>query len=499
MSDIIVEKVNEVYVRLVCDDGIKADLSDYFSFFAPNYQFSPLYKKRIWNGKIYLFSKKTALLYGGLIVYLREFCKDRNLTLSIDKSVQEFTDFTEDQAKEFISSLNIHSRGKPIEPRDYQIQGFLKTVKYKKILILSPTASGKSLIIYTILRYLLQNGSKRGLLIVPTVSLVEQMYGDFKDYSSANAWDTDLFCQKVYQGQSKIPNVPVIISTWQSIYEMPKKYFQQFDFIIGDEAHQYKAKSLSNIMTKLTNTKYRVGTTGTITDDKVSKLTLEGHFGPAVRVATTKELMDKKQLSDLKINCLVLKHPKEACEKVKEMEFQEEMDFIVSNNSRNKFITNLALDLKGNTLILFQYVAKHGELLYNMMIEKTKHKNRKVFFVHGGTDKDDREQIRHIVEKEENAIIIASFGVFSTGVNIPRLHNAILASPSKAKIRNLQSIGRILRLGEGKDSATLYDIVDDLRIKNYINYTLKHYAERVKVYHAEKFKISTYKVELKNE
>jgi superfamily II DNA or RNA helicase len=88
--------------------------------------------------------------------------------------------------------------------------------------------------------------------------------------------------------------------------------------------------------------------------------------------------------------------------------------------------------------------------------------------------------------------------VFSTGVNIRRLHNIVFASPSKSKIRNLQSIGRGLRLGEDKDKATLYDISDDLRIGNYTNYTMKHYAERVRIYHAEKFKISTYKVEIKN-
>lgn len=497
MVDIVVTKVNEVYVQLLCDEGIKAELNDYFSFFAANYQFNPLFKKRVWNGKIYLYNKKNSYLYCGLLLHLKIFCKERNLTCQIDSTVTDFSEFSDEQAVVFAKSLNLHSRGTSIEPRDYQLTAFAKSIKYKKVLLLSPTASGKSLIIYLLTRYLLQNSSKRGLLIVPTISLVEQMYGDFKDYSSANGWDVDTNVQKIYQGQDKIISKSLTISTWQSIYEFPKKFFEQFDFVIGDEAHGFKAKSLTGIMTKMTNAKYRIGTTGTIDDAVVNKLTLEGHFGPAVKVTTTKELIDKGQLADFEIKCLVLKYPPEMCKLVKDMDFQQELDFIVTNESRNKFITNLALDLKGNSLILFQFIEKHGKILYNMIKEKTKDQpNRKIFFIFGGTEAQDREAVRHITEKEQDAIIVASYGVFSTGVNIRNLHNIIFASPSKSKIRNLQSIGRGLRLGENKDKAVLYDISDDLRTDDYVNYTMKHYAERIMIYHAEKFKIATYKVNL---
>ena len=496
--DVIVHRVNEVFVQLECDDSIKAELNDFFSFYAPNYQFSPLYKKKIWNGKIYLYSKKTSRIYGGLIRYIKDFCEERKLKCLVDPAAHVFNEFSPEEAVAFAQSLDLHSRGQAIEPRDYQFVGFVKAIKYRKALLLSPTASGKSLIIYLIMRYLLQKDCRRGLLIVPTISLVEQMYGDMKDYSSANGWDVEKNVQKIYQGQEKQITKSLTISTWQSIFEFPKKFFEQFDFVIGDEAHSFKAKSLSNIMTKLSNAKYRIGTTGTIDDSEVHKLVLEGHFGPALKVVTTKELIDKGQLSDLQIKCLVLKYPEAACRLVKEMEFHEEMDFIVTNPHRNKFVTNLALDLKGNSLILFQYVDKHGRILYNNILEKTKEQlNRKIFFVCGETEAEDREAVRHITEQENDAIIVASYGVFSTGVNIRRLHNIIFASPSKSKIRNLQSIGRGLRLGEGKEIATLYDISDDLRTGNHVNYTMNHYAERVKIYHAEKFKISTYKVELK--
>ena len=497
MVDVVINKINEVYLQVDCEEGIKAELNEYFSFFANNYQFSPLYKKRVWNGKIYLYNRKKSQIYCGLLLHLKIFCKDRKLSLQVDPSVTDFSEFTEEQTAAFAKSLNIHSQGKAIEPRDYQLTAFQKSVKYKKVLLLSPTASGKSLIIYLLTRYLLQNSCKRGLLIVPTISLVEQMFGDFKDYSSANKWNVEANVQKIYQGQDKIISRSLTISTWQSIHEFPKKFFEQFDFVIGDEAHGFKAKSLTNIMTKLANARYRVGTTGTIDDAIVNKLTLEGHFGPAVKTITTKELIDKGQLADFEIKCLNLKYPPDICKQVEGMNFQEEMDFLVRNSARNKFISNLALDQKGNTLILFQYVDKHGKVLYDIIKDKTKDQpNRKVFFVFGGTEATDREAVRHITEKENDAIIVASYGVFSTGVNIRHLHNIVFASPSKSKIRNLQSIGRGLRLGENKEKAVLYDISDDLRIGDYVNYTMNHYAERIKIYHLEKFKLSTYKVDL---
>ena len=166
--------------------------------------------------------------------------------------------------------------------------------------------------------------------------------------------------------------------------------------------------------------------------------------------------------------------------------YQEEMDFIVKNDKRNKFIRNLTVSTEGNTLVLFQYVEKHGKILYEMIKDKVS-KDRKVFFIYGGTDTEDREAARIMMEGEDNAICIASFGVFSTGINIPSIENVIFASPSKSKIRNLQSIGRGLRLKDGKSHCNLFDIADDFQRKSWKNHTLGHFAERLKVYSEEQF------------
>jgi superfamily II DNA or RNA helicase len=333
---------------------------------------------------------------------------------------------------------------------------------------------------------------KKGLLIVPTTSLVEQMYSDFESYG----YDAETNCHRQYAGKDKVTKKFLTITTWQSIYTLPQEYFEQFDFVLGDEAHQFKAKSLTTIMTGLNRAKYRIGCTGTLDGTQTHKLVLEGLFGPVYHTITTKELIDNKHLADFKIKCLILKYPEATCKMAKDWDYNAEMDYIVGNAQRNLFIKNLTLSLKGNSLVLFQYVDKHGKGLYDLI--KDESGKRKVFFVYGGTDVEVRESIRAITEKENDAIIIASYGTFSTGINIRNLHNVIFASPSKSRVRNLQSIGRGLRKGDNKDEATLFDIADDFRIGKFANYTLKHFVERVKIYDEEKFEYKFYNIELKN-
>jgi len=379
------------------------------------------------------------------------------------------------------------------------LNAFIHVMRNKRALLLSPTASGKSLIIYLIIRQMIDYKKFKGLIIVPTTSLVEQLFTDFKDYSSENGFDVDSNVHRIYQGKDKQTDKNLTISTWQSLYKLPKEYFHQFDYIIGDEAHQFKAQSLTSIMTSCTNTKYRIGLTGTLDGTQTHKIVLEGLFGPVQKLITTKELIDKKQLADFSIKCLVLKHNEMQCKQLKDKTYQDEIDYIVSCESRNKFIKNLALSLGKNTLILFQYVDKHGKILYDIITKSKNVNNRKIFFVYGKTETEDRENIRKIMESENDAIIIASYGTFSTGINIRNLHNIIFASPSKSRVRNLQSIGRGLRTSESKEKATLYDIADDLRVGKHMNYTLKHFVERVRIYDEENFTYKLYKIGLKNE
>tara|TARA_B100001559_G_C16368056_1_gene560648 strand:- start:71 stop:976 length:906 start_codon:yes stop_codon:yes gene_type:complete len=301
-----------------------------------------------------------------------------------------------------------------------------------------------------------------------------------------------MYCQKIYQGYTTKVTKDVVISTWQSIYKMPKKYFEQFGCVIGDEAHMFKAKSLTGIMTKLHLCKYRYGLTGTLDGTQTHRLVLEGLFGAVERVTTTKKLMESNHLAQLNIECIVLKHSEEECKKVKGLNYADEINYLVLQRTRNNFITTLCSNLKGNTLCLFQLVEKHGAVLYEMM----KDFDRKVFFVHGGTDTKTREDIRSITENEKDAIIIASYGTFSTGINIRNIHNVVFASPSKSRIRVLQSIGRGLRKSETKDSIRLFDLSDDLSIKEHQNFTLRHFHARLNIYNQEQFNYKIDKVNI---
>ena len=292
----------------------------------------------------------------------------------------------------------------------------------------------------------------------------------------------------MYQGYTTKIEKDVVISTWQSVYKMPKKYFEQFDCVIGDEAHMFKAKSLTSIMTKLHQCKYRFGFTGTLDGTETHRLVLEGLFGSVEQVVTTKELIDKKTLANLKIKCITLKHP----EKRERMTYAEELDYLVSKESRNRFILDLCNTISGNTLVLFQLVEKHGKILYDGMKEK-----ENVYFVYGGTDTDQREKIRGLVEKHKNSTTIASYGTFSTGINIRNIHNIVLASPSKSKIRVLQSIGRGLRTSSTKDSILIFDIADDISYKERRNFTLNHFFERLNIYNEEQFNYEISKVKIK--
>ncbi len=489
MRTLILEKKNDVHLSVDADEDVRRDLGEYFTFSVPGFKFMPQYRSRHWDGKIRLFSYATGQIYTGLYPYILNWCDENNVSV-VDKTDIKDADVDDKKINQFIEALKI-----PFTVRDYQKEAFAYSLRKHRCLLLSPTASGKSLIIYLMVRFNLircVDKNDKILIVVPTTSLVEQLYKDFKDYG----WNSSAHVHRIYQGHEKHSDKRVYISTWQSIYKMPKKWFEEFGCVIGDEAHLFKAVSLTKILTKLENCKYRIGLTGTLDDSKTHKLVLEGLFGAVNKVISTKTLQDNKQLADLKIYCLVLQHDNMSKDFLKDKSYQEEMDFLVSNEIRNKYIRNLCLSLEGNSLCLFQYVEKHGTILKKLIEDKNE--NKKVFFVYGGVDTEERERIRAITEKSDNSIIIASYGTFSTGINIRNLHNIVFSSPSKSRIRNLQSIGRGLRLKDNNSNATLYDISDDLTYQGKENYTLSHFKERINIYNEEGFDYEVHQVELRN-
>jgi superfamily II DNA or RNA helicase len=387
------------------------------------------------------------------------------------------------QVEDFIQSLHLP---KWVEIRDYQIDAVIKCLRSRRRTLVSPTGSGKSLMIYFITQWY----KKKTLIIVPTIGLVTQMKSDFESYGYKGSVHVST------DGLSKNFNIPedIVITTWQSLdngkSKVNKKWFDQFEVVIGDECHGAKAKTLIKIISAMENTPYRFGTTGTLDNIELNKATIEGLFGAQYKTTTTRALIDQGHISDIKIKCIHLRYPEEICRQLRGKTYQEEIDFLTTYAPRNEFIKNLALSLKGNKLVFFKLL-DHGNDLYDRLKD-----NPDVFYIAGDVGVIEREEIRKAIEEKQDAILVASLGTTSTGVSIKKLHHMIAASPSKSKIKVLQSIGRMLRQHESKEHAVLYDIVDDLQIKSHKNYTLKHFEERLKIYNSEKFDHKIYNVRI---
>lgn len=489
MANITINRISESYVQLEAEDSILRELSEMFTFDVPNARFSPAYKKRHWDGKIRLLDLRKRTILSGLIHKIIEYAAANNYEVEDNTGLSLQQEISLNEVLEFVGTLGLPET---FDTRDYQIRGVALGIRHKRCVLISPTASGKSLIAYLLTRYY----GVKTLIVVPTISLVSQMIGDFKEYG----YEGEI--HGVTGGVKKDTDLDITVSTWQSIYEQDEEFFEDFELMIGDEAHLFAAKSLMSVMTKMNNTPYRVGMTGTLDGSVVNELVLTGLFGPIEQIAHTHELIADGTLANLKIKIIIMKHDKNRTRHLIGEGYPAEREYIVGSSARNKFIRNLALSLPGNTLVLFALVEKHGRELYKSIHEK---RPNSTYYAAGEVDKDERNDIRKIVETSKDAIVVASYGVFSTGINIKRIHNIIFASPSKSRIRVMQSIGRGLRKGTSdadkllKEAVVLFDLADDLSYpKNEKkNYTLLHLIERIKMYNTENFPYDIHNIEIK--
>ena len=485
MAILYYKKINETYIRIASDEQyVLKELSEYFSFFAEGYRFSPKFRHGIWNGKINLVNLKTMTTLAGLVPAIAKFCAERNYQL-IDQTEQH-NKFVPDDLSNFdqwVQSLKL-----PFEPRQHQIDAVRHGLQVGRSLILSPTGSGKSLDLYMIMRWMLERGRKVAI-VVPSTSLVEQMHSDFKNYAAKDkTFDVD---QRVHKLYAKIKttdpyNDQCIITTWQSIKNYDKTLFETWDCVMIDEAHACKALELSKILQGSVNAKYRLGFTGTLTGMVCHEYQITGLLGSVCQVITTKELQNKGHLSDCTIYMVDMKYPADEAKKLwnetklLKKTYLDEVDFVNHHVKRQLFIRNLACSLKGTTLILFRF-REHGELLFNLIKEKVGD-SRPVYHIDGTIDAQRREAIRQELKKpDSNAILVFSVATSSTGIDIKSIENLIL-SPSKSKVQTLQSIGRSLRLCEGKKGAKVFDLIDDLRTGKRRNFLYNLAQKRLEFY-----------------
>lgn len=489
---VFVEKLDESYLRIHSNDGVLREINDFFSFDNPNAKWNKNIRKikdpfkRKEASKTRLFKLRTKRLPLGLYGKLKAFAKENNYPLMGWEPPVNNISFNE--VREFCKALNLSSNGKEIVPYEHQLLGITKALRYKRRLLESSTSSGKSLMAYVLSRFL-ELAGKKILIVVSTTNLRTQMFNDFADYSRRVGWSPNGHVG-IVTPDNRVANHQITIALWQTIYEMPKTWFEQFQVLILDEAHHGEARSLRDICDASIHAEYRIGMTGSVQDGKVPRLILEGHIGKITTLITNMEAVAKGISADVHVKGLILQHKTAG---IPDMTYQEEIAFLLALPERNNFITNLALSQTKNTLILVSQI-EHGNELFRQL--QIKNEGRLRYWVNGGVETEQREIVRKLCEEHQDAIIIATYPLFQEGISIKNLHNIIMASPTKSKIRVMQVIGRGMRLHPDKMNATLFDIVDDLRVGSAVNYGLIHWCDRLKIYQREGFKLRTYNIPL---
>lgn len=491
MEKIIISKLNEVFLKIDSSRATTKELKEFFVCKAPNFMFHPMYKSGVWNGNLYYFNTVDHTLPIGLLPKLIKFCQQYGYEYEFNFSRKDFGDtVTEEFMDKFYEYIFPPETN--IFPRDYQQEATLAGLNSGRCVLELCTSSGKSVIIYSLIRYMLAKGIDV-LLVVPTVSLVEQMYSDFQDYG----WkDLDKYVDKLYSGQ-KTSDKKVLISTWQSIHKRDISFFSRFGALLCDETHTLTGLSLQDIAKKCINAKYRIGLTGTMPKEEANRMTIEGYLGPVSYVLKAKELMDRDIISQLQIKNLLMKYPNDL--RIARPSYQQEVHDILEYQERNKaleYIIDRSAD-GHNSLILLHRI-EHLRIVKEYL-EKN-FPNHIIYDIFGDTLPQRREEIRKRIENEGNVILVSTFATMSTGVNIKKLHNIIFFASYKSMIKILQSIGRGLRKHDTKEFVTVWDCVDDLRYrqggKSIKNYCFKHWEQRKEYYLEQEFTFSDTSIEI---
>lgn len=450
------------------------ELSDLFTFEVPGAKFQAAVKNRFWDGKIRLLNYKTREIYCGLAGNIAEYAKNAGYTCEIEGF--PYLERTDEELEKFVGWLNASRK-----PRPYQLEAFKMAIRETRRLFISPTASGKSFMIYLVAMYITQVLKKRVLIVVPSTQLVSQLRKDFVDYNNGiddfNLWE-------IRDGGEKRNDADIVISTWQAIQNQPATWYKPFKALIGDEVHTFKAMSLKRIAERC-DAPYRLGFTGTLDGEETNELVLQGLFGFKHQVTTYRELRDAGYIADPRINCLILKHPDQVRKESAKATYQDESKIIATSEARRIFLENMISKLKGNVLCLYKDIDNHLIPSHESMV--TRFGKDRVFKIHGSIKTDAREVIRELFDNSTNAILNASYGTCQQGISIINVDHIVYMFPTKSRIRLLQSMGRGLRRSETKTKCDIWDVADDLSWKTWKNHTLRHMKDRVAEYNNEEF------------
>lgn len=495
MTDIKVHFYDFSHVRIECDESTFYELRDFFSFEADGYKFNPKYRYGNWDGRIRLLDYNRLLPYG-LVGQIKKFCSNMSYSVWIDPKIFETEDLTREDFDAWLSKQEIYSGNAKIEPHWYQKDAVYEGLVNRRRILNLPTSAGKSLIQALLARYYLENYEGKILIIVPTTALTTQMANDFVDYRLFS----HSMIKKIGGGADKADksknDAPIIVGTWQTVVKQPKEWFSQFGMMMNDECHLATGKSISSIISGLNNCMFKFGLSGSLRDGKANVMQYVGMFGEIFRPVSTSKLMEDGQVTELKINSIFLRYPDEFTIKLKGKTYQEEVKIITGLKRRTKWIAQLSVKLAKkdeNAFVMFKHVT-HGKEIFEAIKELG---YEKVYYVSGEVDTETRNALKVMAENGKGIIIVASYGVFSTGISVKNLHHVIFAHGVKSKIIVLQTVGRVLRKHGSKSVATVWDLIDDAGVKpkslntkkkyTHLNYLLKHGIDRIQRYADEKF------------
>jgi len=458
---------NPMLIKINTEDiNYLDDIKDIFTERVEGFQFMPQYRSGGWNGTTCMIHKfQNTMPYGLLFDFIREHrkCFPRH-KLTVDPEVKEIF-----KGPKFIPRYNLS-----LYPRNYQKESIRACLDYTKGIIRSATASGKSLVISYIVKTLLErekSGVKNAIIIVPTITLVEQFFGDMMEYGIPED-----YIGRVH-GKSKQWDQPITISTWQTLKNNHDQ-LTNYNCVIVDEVHQSKAFQLKKILVKSVRAKYRLGFTGTMHSGVLDNWNTKSFLGPILKEYPSGLLADKGFISKCNVNVLNLEYKGEAYEGT----YDEVKDEVFTNSFRISLINDLVDRLDHNVLLLVGKVEKEGDYLKDILST-----NKEVVFLSGRDSVEVREEWRERMKHRKDVALIATYGIFQQGINIPNLKYIILASPFKSKIRVLQSIGRALRTHADKENgAYIFDLHD------HTTFFEKHGDVRYRYYDSEKFHISEY-------
>ncbi len=449
----------------------------------------------------------------GLWSEVQKLAKHFFFQLEID-GVEHLFDKDYDES-EFIEWVNTYFEESEKQPRDYQIEGVSRILKYRFCTEEISTSGGKTLMAFLLFRYLLDKGLiKRMLYVVPNISLVTQTEEEFYEYEEDCGKKPIWKSQCVFGGKGKNEDLEanIVFGTFQSLSKKDIDYFAKFDAVFIDETHHARCSSIKNVIIKSYNSKYNVGMTGTLPPEgSLDSFTVQSYLGPCVYVVKSADLIASNFATPVKVVGIELDYLNEdvkkklydlrnvsATEKDGVKLLNLEKDIVRENRKRLLYVCDTIAKSTKNSLVLFSDIKNdYGRNIFNYLKENT---DKTVYYIDGGTKAENRDYFKKQMEENEGVIIVASIGVFSEGINVLNLHNIFIVESSKSEYQVRQMLGRGMRLMEGKEVITVIDFSDNFEYGSHkyqkVNYLMRHAKERERIYKDKGFPYKRYKVKL---